>query len=183
MTALVQDAGLAPPGWGLAHTLLETSMSSAAPLVRITRQSGYRFVVDFAPGIAPLTVDEPPPLGEMAGPSPNMMLMAAVANCLSASLSFALLKFKEDPGALEATVQARIERNAQNRLRITRLEVHLKLGRAAHELPHVQRALAQFEEFCTVSMSVRQGIAIDVSVSDATGALLRPVPAEAPAAS
>jgi hypothetical protein len=33
--------------------------------------------------------------------------------------------------------------------------------------------LSQFEEFCTVSMSVRQGIAIDVRVSDTTGAVVK----------
>jgi hypothetical protein len=33
--------------------------------------------------------------------------------------------------------------------------------------------LAQFEDFCTVSMSVRQGIDIRVNVRDATGAVLK----------
>jgi hypothetical protein len=33
--------------------------------------------------------------------------------------------------------------------------------------------LAQFEDFCTVSMSVRQGIAIRVQVLDAAGAVLK----------
>jgi len=96
-----------------------------------------------------------------------------VANCLSASLTFALQKFKEDPGALQAEVSATIERNPQNRLRIARLSVHLQIGVDSAQLPHIDRALAQFEEFCTVSMSVRQGIAIDVAVSDGKGVRLR----------
>ena len=42
----------------------------------------------------------------------------------------------------------------------------------AAELEHLDRVLMQFEEFCTVSMSVRQGIAIDLQVRDgATSAL------------
>jgi len=148
-------------------------MPSTQTIVRITRQSGYQFLVDFGPAMSNLVVDEPPPLGHMTGPSPDQMLMAAVANCLSASLTFALQKFKEDPGSLQAEVRATIERNPQNRLRISRLSVHLQLGVDATQLPHIERALAQFEEFCTVSMSVRQGIAIDVAVSDGKGVRLR----------
>lgn len=65
-------------------------MAAANALVTITRQSGFQFLVDFAPGMLQLTTDEPPPLGVAAGPAPNQMLMAAVANCLCASLTFAL---------------------------------------------------------------------------------------------
>lgn len=148
-------------------------MPPAQTVVRITRQSGYQFLVDFGPAMPALVVDEPPPLGGLTGPSPDQMLMAAVANCLSASLTFALQKFKEDPGPLEAEVKAVVERNPQNRLRIARLSVHLQLGVDSTQLPHIERALAQFEEFCTVSMSVRQGIAIDVAVSDGNGVRLR----------
>ena len=148
-------------------------MSSSQTIVRITRQSGYQFLVDFGPAMDALVVDEPPPLGQWTGPSPDQLLMASVANCMSASLTFALQKFREDPGAMQAEVKAVVERNPQNRLRISRLAVHLQLGVDSSKLPHMDRALAQFEEFCTVSMSVRQGIAIDVSVSDAKGLRLR----------
>ena len=72
-------------------------------IVTITRQSGYQFLVDFGPNIATMLADEPEPLGQGSGPAPNHMLLAAVANCLSASLVFALQKFKQDPGALTAT--------------------------------------------------------------------------------
>jgi hypothetical protein len=50
--------------------------------------------------------------------------------------------------------------------------VQLELGKTAAELEHLDRVLAQFEEFCTVSMSVRQGIAIDLQVRDGAGAVL-----------
>lgn len=141
--------------------------------VTLTRQSGYRFMVDFGPAIAQLAADEPAPLGEGAGPAPDQLLLAAVANCLSASLVFALQKFKQDPGPLKATATATTGRNENNRLRITGIAVRLELGRPAAELEHLERVLSQFEEFCTVSMSVRQGIAIDVQVSDGAGALLK----------
>lgn len=141
--------------------------------VTLTRQSGYQFLVDFGPAMAQLAVDEPQPLGSGAGPAPDHLLLAAVANCLSASLVFALQKFKQDPGPLKAVATATTGRNASNRLRITGVTVRLELGRPAAELEHLERVLSQFEEFCTVSMSVRQGIAIDVRVSDATGAVLK----------
>ena len=141
--------------------------------VTLTRQSGYQFLVDFGPAIAQLVADEPPPLGAAAGPAPNHLLLAAVASCLSASLVFALQKFKQDPGPLTVTATANTGRNENNRLRITRIDVQLALGRPAGELEHLDRVLAQFEEFCTVSMSVRQGIAIDVRVSDTTGAVIK----------
>lgn len=146
---------------------------SEQAIVTITRQSGYQFLVDFGPGMATLLADEPEPLGLGSGPAPNHMLLAAVANCLSASLVFALQKFKQDPGALKATATPEMGRNADKRLRIVGIHVKLELGRPAAELEHLDRVLAQFEDFCTVSMSVRQGIAIQVQVQDATGAVLK----------
>ena len=142
-------------------------------LVTITRQSGYQFLVDFGEGLPPWLADEPAPLGEGGGPAPDHLLLAAVANCLSASLLFALQKFKQDPGSLVATATPVVERNDQKRLRITGIRVQLSLGKAAAEIEHLDRVLAQCEDFCTVSMSVRQGIDISVQVRDSTGAQLK----------
>ncbi|MEZ5644055.1 MAG: OsmC family protein [Burkholderiaceae bacterium] len=149
-------------------------MSSDTATVTLTRQSGYQFLVDFGDSVPTLLADEPAPLGEGAGPTPDHMLLAAVANCLSASLLFALQKFKQDPGTMKATATAEIGRNENKRLRILGIQVRLELGRAAAELEHLDRVLAQFEDFCTVSMSVRQGIAIGVEVQDGTGAIVKP---------
>jgi uncharacterized OsmC-like protein len=147
-------------------------MSSTAT-VTLTRQSGFQFLIDFGLDTPALFSDEPPPLGQAAGPAPNHILLAAVANCLSASLVFALNKFKQDPGRLKATATATVGRNEANRLRIQAIDVHLELEKPGAELEHLDRVLAQFEEFCTVSMSVRQGIAIGVRVSDADGVVLK----------
>lgn len=141
--------------------------------VTLTRQSGYQFLVDFGPAIAQLAVDEPPPLGAAAGPAPNHLLLAAVANCLSASLLFSLQKFKQDPGTLVATATLEMGRNDDKRLRITGINVKLELGQAEADIQHIDRVLAQFEAFCTVSMSVRQGIAIQVQVTDSAGTVLK----------
>jgi organic hydroperoxide reductase OsmC/OhrA len=100
------------------------------------------------------------------------LLVAAVANCLSASLLFALRKFKNAPDKLVAKARAMLARNEHGRLRVTRIQVELQLAEAAAALEHVERALAQFEDFCIVTESVRQGITVDVSVRDAAGAVV-----------
>ena len=46
----------------------------------------------------------------------------------------------------------------------------LKAAAAAGDLPHLDRALAQFEDFCTVTASIRQGIPVELEVYDSTGA-------------
>ena len=91
---------------------------SGTASVTITQQNAYEFVVSFEPGIPELLVDEPAPLGNGNGPEPKQMLLAAVANCLSASLFFALSKFKQDAGGITTTATCAVERNAQNRLRV-----------------------------------------------------------------
>ena len=141
--------------------------------VTITRQSGYQFLVDFGPSLPQWLADEPAPLGQGTGPAPDHMLLAAVANCLSASLLFALQKFKQDPGALVATATPEVGRNENKRLRIQRIHVQLELGKTAGEIEHLDRVLSQFEEFCTVTQSVRQGIPVTLSVFDADGKQLK----------
>jgi len=141
--------------------------------VAVTRQDKYRFLIDFGPGVPQAVGDEPPPLGEGAGPSPERLLGAAVANCLCSSLVFAVNKFKGDPGRVTATATCETGRNEKNRLRITHIQVEIALSANPEELPHLDRALAQFEEFCTVSQSVRAGIPFAVSVKGPDGRALK----------
>lgn len=120
-----------------------------------------------------MLADEPPPIGDGAGPSPPQLLAAAVANCLSASLVFAFGKFREDPGRLTTTVTCEIDRNERNRLRVTAMKVAMKLGVAPESLGHLNRALAQFEDFCTVSQSIRAGIPYTLTVKGPDGRVLK----------
>ena len=112
--------------------------------VTVTRQERYRFVVDFGPGIEKGLADEPAPLGEGAGPSPQQFLAAAVANCLSASLVFATARYKEDPGALTTSVVCEVGRNEKGRLRILGMQVEMTMGATPETLGHLDRALASF---------------------------------------
>jgi uncharacterized OsmC-like protein len=137
--------------------------------VTVTQQNNYQFLVDFGAALAPLLADEPAPLGEGSGPSPSHMLLAAVANCLSSSLYFALQKFKQEAGGIRTTASARIDRNAENRLRVLDIAVTLRLGKSGADIGHLDRVLAQFEPFCTVSQSVRHGIPIRIAVEDGQG--------------
>lgn len=138
--------------------------------VQLTLLDGYKFEIDFGDA-GQLLSDEPPPLGQGEGPNPSRLLAAAVANCLAASLLFAVRKFKEDPGQVQAKVLGELERQ-EGRWRIGKLQVELQLGTDASTLPHLERALSQFENFCVVTQSVRQGIEVAVQVRDSTGKLL-----------
>lgn len=138
--------------------------------VALTLLDGYRFEVDFGDTGALIT-DEPEPLGANTGPNPSRLLAAAAANCLAASLCFAIRKFKEDPGKVTAVVEGHLARQ-NGRWRIDHLDVQLQLGQAAADIPHLERALSQFEDFCIVTQSVRQGFPVRVRVLDGAGQAL-----------
>lgn len=147
-------------------------MSESTVTIELRQQQDYRFDIHFSPDLPVLVGDEPPPLGGGQGPSPVQLLCAAVGNCLSDSLLFALRKFKQAPEPLRCVVRAEVGRNAENRLRVLRIDAELHLGVPAASLEHLDRVLASFEAYCTVTQSVGQGIAIQTRVLDATGQLL-----------
>ena len=66
-------------------------MSENQFTLSIKRVENYLFQLDFGE-FGNILADEPEPLGGGEGPSPSAMLAASVANCLSASLIFALSK-------------------------------------------------------------------------------------------
>ena len=62
---------------------------------------------------------------------------------------------------------------SDKRMRVLRMKAVLTLGVAANQLAHMDRALDQFEEFCTVTQSVRTAIPLTVEVYDASGLQLK----------
>ena len=148
-------------------------MAQGITHVTLTQQQDYQFRVEFEGDMPALISDEPAPLGGSTGPSPVQMLSAAVGNCLSDSLLFALRKFKQSPDPIHTEVAAEVGRNADGRLRVLNMTAALHLGVPAAQLEHLDRVLSQFEAFCTVTQSVGQGIPITVQVFDATGAQLK----------
>ncbi len=148
-------------------------MSESKPRVLLRQQQDFQFEIDFGAEVPKLLGDEHPPLGQGRGPTPVQLLAAAVGNCLSDSLLFALRKFKQAPEPITCEVTADIGRNAQNRLRVLGLDVVLTLGVPAAKLEHLDRVLGQFEDFCTVASSVSQGVPVRIVVRDADGQQLK----------
>lgn len=139
--------------------------------IDVEQQEGYEFRVRFDwPGVAELTLDEPEPLGSRRGPNAARLVAAAVGNCLCASLVFCLKsKFRQSPGPVRAVATGRLERNPRGRYRIAGIDVRITLAERFGEMPHQERCLEQFEDFCVVTESVRAGIPVTVSVVDAEG--------------
>lgn len=146
------------------------SESSKTFQVSLRLLENYVFEADFGE-FGNVMTDEPPPLGDGEGPNPSAMLAAAVANCMAASLLFAMRKDKDDPGELRAVVTGTVAR-VEKFLRVTRLDVKLHLGKAQADLPSLVKAVSQFENFCVVTQSVRHGIEVSVEVFDASGELI-----------
>jgi uncharacterized OsmC-like protein len=139
----------------------------------LEQQDDFAFLIRFDQDIPPLLTDEPPPLGKDAGPNPSRLLAASVANCLSASLLFALRKFKNNPGPITTVVTAHMERNEAKRLRVGSVDVMIRVDSPAESLEHLDRVLDQFEDFCVVTQSVRSGFPVNVTVRDGAGKVIK----------
>jgi organic hydroperoxide reductase OsmC/OhrA len=141
--------------------------------ITLEQEDDYAFHIRFDDTtIAELMTDEPEPLGKGEGPNPTRLLVSAVANCLSASLLFALRKFKNSPGKLVTHATAELVRNEQGRLRVGHIHADIRLAEAGTAHASLERILAQFENFCVVTESVRHGIDVSVSITDADGVQL-----------
>ena len=134
----------------------------------LTREEGFRFRVRFdCDGVPDLLTDEPPPLGHGSGPDPSRLLAAAVGNCLASSLLFCMRKAHLDPVGLETEVDATIDRDVEERLRIRSVLVRLVPRVTPEDLARMGRCLDLFESLCAVTESMRHGIDIAVAVEPA----------------
>ena len=150
-------------------------MSEEMPIrVTLEQDGDYAFRISFEDtGLDTLLSDEAAPLGHDRGPNPSRLLLASIANCLVASLLFALRKQKNEPGKLRAQISANLVRNEEGRWRIPQAFVELHLPDGNEHYQRLDRVLEQFEEFCIVTQSVRQGIDVQVTVKDAQGNTLK----------
>ena len=139
--------------------------------ITLQQEQDFDFRVKFDwPDNPDLLLDEPEPLGKRHGPNAARLVAAAVGNCLSASLLFCLRsKFKQNPGPLRASVTGQLARNEHGRFRIGGLAVRIELAEDSSALQHLERCMAQFEDFCVVTESIRHGIPVSVKVVDAAG--------------
>jgi len=131
--------------------------------IRLARD--YEFVAEFndVPGAGPVMFDEPKPIGGGQAPAAVDMLSAAVGNCLCASLAFCLRKARVELLGLTAQVTTHVIRNEKGHRRISAIAVQLTptLGRTGAP---ADRCAGLFEDFCTVTASVRHGIPVSVSL-------------------
>jgi uncharacterized OsmC-like protein len=134
--------------------------------IRLARE--YEFTAEFndVPNSASILLDEPEPLGHNRAPNAAAILSAAVGNCLAASLAFCLRKSRIEVDGLTAHVTTRIVRNETGRLRIGGIDVQLVPEIAEADRSRLGRCEELFEDFCMVTESVRQGIPVNVTVTE-----------------
>jgi uncharacterized OsmC-like protein len=133
--------------------------------ITIDQVQDFEFRVKFDnPNHAELILDDGPPLGHDAGPSASRILAAAIGNCLSASLLMCARKSRVEMGLMKTRVTTRIDRSEKGRLRIRGVDVELDPSIAEADRDKARRCLSLFEDYCTVTQSVREGFPINVTV-------------------
>ena len=142
----------------------KTAVSSEFTL-EVEQTEDYAFQVRFdKEEFAPLTLDEPAPLGKESGPNASRILAAAVGHCLSASLLFCSRKGRIGIGPIHTRVRGQLARNERGRWRVAKLHVEIDAHFPEAEKQNALRCLDLFEDYCIVTQSVRQGIPVEVSV-------------------
>jgi organic hydroperoxide reductase OsmC/OhrA len=142
----------------------ETGHEDASRKVHLQLETGYRFRADFEGDLAPILLDEPPPLGEGSAPNASALLAAAVGNCLSASLLFCMRRARVDVDGMHAEVVVTPARNPEGRLRIGSVDVVLHPEVRGGSEGRLARCIDLFEDYCVVTDSVRHGIDVTVAV-------------------
>jgi organic hydroperoxide reductase OsmC/OhrA len=117
----------------------------------------------------PFRSDEPDPVGDAAAPATPSLLGAALGHCLSASLLEALRHAHLPVLALETDVICAVVPNEQGLPRIDHVDVVI-MPTLAEAAARARRCEELFEQHCTVTSSVREGIDIRVKVEWQTAA-------------
>jgi organic hydroperoxide reductase OsmC/OhrA len=135
--------------------------------VRLQHQGRYRFQSQASEdGILhgkEFASDEPDPVGENSGPSTPALLASALGHCLSASLLEALRHSHLEVLQCETDAVAIVRPNQDGNPRIDRVDVTIR-PRLTERSPRMQRCADVFENHCTVTQSVRQGVDVRVQV-------------------
>jgi len=106
-----------------------------------------------------------PRVGKNEGPTPTRLLSVAIGHCLSSSLLFCLQKARIKVNDLQTTIKANVDRNKDDYLRIQSIDVKVKLEVAEEDKPRLPRCLSLFENYCTVTQSVQQGIKVNLEIT------------------
>ena len=140
-------------------------MSNNSFVTKLNLIEGYKFNVqtdvDYIPDFV---VDETKPTGEGLGPNPPRLLAVAVGHCLSSSLIFCLKKARVPIKKLETTVKTNLFRNQKGFLRIKNIDIEMTLKVDEEYTARVPRCLTLFEDYCTVTQSIRKGIEVNINI-------------------
>ena len=127
---------------------------------------GYKFDVNFDVDYLPnLVADEPKPIGEGSGPNAPRLLAAAVGQCMSSSLIYCLKKARIPINNIETTVKTNLFKNEKGRTRIKNIDIQILLEINEEHKSRLNRCLTIFEDYCTVTQSIRNGIQVNVKVN------------------
>jgi len=133
--------------------------------VEVELLRNYEFQVTFhLEGVEGLIMDEPPPVGEGKGPNATSLILAAVGNCLSASLSFCLRKSRVEVKGMRTEVEGTIARNEEGRWRIKKIKATLHPEVDEEQRDRLERCIEIFERYCIATQSIRKGIDVEVEV-------------------
>ena len=140
-------------------------MSEKTIVTKLHFIEGYKFNVKSDLEYIPeLIVDETKPEGEGTGPNPTRLLSTAVGHCMSSSLIYCLRKARIPIKNLNTTVKTNLYRNENGRLRIRSIDLQINLKVKEEDKNRINRCLTLFEDFCTVTQSIRKGIQVNVQI-------------------
>ncbi len=143
--------------------LLRMSERSIETKLRLIE--GYKFDVNFDVDYLPnLVADEPKPIGEGSGPNATRLLATAVGQCMSSSLIYCLNKARIPINNIETTVKTNLFKNEKGRTRIKSIDIQILLEINEEHKTRLNRCLTIFEDYCTVTQSIRNGIQVNVKV-------------------
>ncbi len=102
---------------------------------------------------------------DMWGPNPAKLLGMALLGCLSASFIFCLKKRKLSVDDLKAEAEVIIGRNKKGFIRVKKINVNItsKIDALASR-KRADQCRKMFENYCTVTAAVREGIEVNVNL-------------------
>lgn len=136
--------------------------------VKLSHVDGYRFrsqaSEDGIPHGESYYSDEPDPVGEASAPATPALLASALGHCLSASLYEALRGADVELLGVDTEAVAVVALGASGLPRIRHVDITIRPRLAAPRQAEMQRCEDDFQNHCTVTCSVRQGVQVNVDV-------------------
>jgi len=113
-----------------------------------------------------LFIDERPKrAAEKIGPTPSRLLGLAVLGCLVASFTFCFQKKKFSLKEIGGEAEVIMKRNEKGFWRIMKINVSIKpMINDPLIRKRADQCIKMFEQYCTITQSVREGIEVNVDI-------------------